>query len=40
MYTTHEYLIAAHVAEPMYIGYYSALSHHGLTEQVPGQSTS
>ncbi len=34
-YTTHEYLIAAHVAEPMYIGYYSALSHHGLTEQVP-----
>ena len=35
MYTTHEYLIAAHVAEPMYIGYYSALSHHGLTEQVP-----
>ena len=35
IYTTHEYLIAAHVAEPMYIGYYSALSHHGLTEQVP-----
>lgn len=35
MYTTHEYLIAAHVAEPMYIGYYSALSHHDLTEQVP-----
>ncbi|SFC67409.1 Transcriptional regulator, predicted component of viral defense system [Halobiforma haloterrestris] len=35
LYTPHEYLIAAHVAEPMYIGYYSALSHHGLTEQVP-----
>lgn len=35
VYTTHEYLIAAHIAEPMYIGYYSALSHHGLTEQVP-----
>ncbi len=35
LYTTHEYLIAAHVAEPMYIGYYSALSHRGLTEQVP-----
>jgi predicted transcriptional regulator of viral defense system len=34
-YTTHEYLIATHVADPMYIGYYSALSHHGLTEQVP-----
>lgn len=35
MYTTHEYLIATHVANPMYIGYYSALDHHGLTEQVP-----
>lgn len=35
VYTTHEYLIASHVAEPMYIGYYSALSHHGLTKQVP-----
>ncbi|WP_225336635.1 type IV toxin-antitoxin system AbiEi family antitoxin domain-containing protein [Halomicrobium urmianum] len=35
VYTTHEYLIAAHVSEPMYIGYYSALSHHRLTEQVP-----
>ena len=35
VYTTHEYLIASHIAEPMYIGYYSALSHHGLTEQVP-----
>jgi len=35
VYTTHEYLIAIHIAEPMYIGYYSALSHHGLTEQVP-----
>ena len=35
VYTTHEYLIATYVAKPMYIGYYSALSHHGLTEQVP-----
>ncbi|WP_303703935.1 type IV toxin-antitoxin system AbiEi family antitoxin [Haloquadratum walsbyi] len=35
MYTTHEYLIAAHVAKPMYISYYSTLSHHGLTERVP-----
>lgn len=35
VYTAHEYLIAAHVASPMYIGYYTALSHHGLTEQVP-----
>ena len=35
VYTTHEYLIASHVAEPMYVGYYTALDHHGLTEQVP-----
>jgi predicted transcriptional regulator of viral defense system len=35
LYTTHEYLIASHVAEPMYVGYYTALDHHGLTEQVP-----
>jgi len=34
-YTAHEYLIASHLAEPMYIGYYTALSHHGLTDQVP-----
>ena len=35
VYTTHEYLIASHIAEPMYVGYYTALNHHGLTEQVP-----
>jgi predicted transcriptional regulator of viral defense system len=35
VYITHEYFIASHIVEPMYIGYYSALSHHGLTEQVP-----
>lgn len=35
VYTTHEYLIASHVADPMYVGYFSALSHHGLIEQVP-----
>lgn len=35
VYTTHEYLIAAQLVSPMYIGYYSALNHHGLTEQVP-----
>lgn len=34
LYTTHEYLIASHIADPMYIGYYSALSHHGLIDQV------
>lgn len=34
-YTEHEFVIASHLAEPMYISYWSALNHHGLTEQVP-----
>jgi len=34
-YTEHEYVIADHLADPMYISYWSALDHHGLTEQVP-----
>jgi predicted transcriptional regulator of viral defense system len=34
-YTEHEFTIAAHLADPMYISYWSALNHHGLTEQVP-----
>ena len=34
-YTEHEFVIAAHLADPMYISYWSALNHHSLTEQVP-----
>lgn len=34
-YTEHEFVIASHLADPYYIGYWSALSHYGLTEQVP-----
>lgn len=34
-YTEHEFVIASHLAGPMYISYWSALNHHGLTEQVP-----
>jgi predicted transcriptional regulator of viral defense system len=34
-YTEHEFVIAAHLANPMYISYWSALNYHGLTEQVP-----
>lgn len=34
-YTEHEYIIAAHLADPMYISYWTALNHHNLTEQVP-----
>lgn len=34
-YTEHEYVIATHLAEEMYLSYWTALNHHGLTEQVP-----
>jgi predicted transcriptional regulator of viral defense system len=34
-YTEHEFVIASHLAEPMYLSYWTALNHHGLTEQVP-----
>jgi predicted transcriptional regulator of viral defense system len=34
VYTEHEFVIASALVEPMYIGYWSALNHHGLTEQV------
>ena len=34
-YTEHEFVIASHLAAPMYISYWSALNYHGLTEQVP-----
>jgi predicted transcriptional regulator of viral defense system len=34
-YTEHEFIIASHLAEPMYISYWSALNYHDLTEQVP-----
>ena len=31
----HNFLIAVHLVEPYYIGYWSAHNHHGLTEQIP-----
>lgn len=34
-YTEHEFVIASHLADSMYISYWSALNHHNLTEQVP-----
>jgi predicted transcriptional regulator of viral defense system len=34
-YSEHEFVIASHLVEPYYIGYWSALQHHGLTEQMP-----
>lgn len=35
VYTEHEFVIASHLADPMYVGYWSAMNYHGLTEQVP-----
>lgn len=34
-YTEHEFVIASHLVEPMYLSYWTALNYHGLTEQVP-----
>ena len=38
-YTAHEFYIANHLVEPMYVGFWSALGFHGLTEQVPRSVT-
>ncbi len=35
LYTEHEFLIASQLTSPYYIGFWSALNFHGLTEQVP-----
>jgi len=34
-YSEHELVIASHLAKPYYIGFWSALNFHGLTEQTP-----
>jgi len=34
-YTEHEFVIAAHLVSPYYIGYWSALNFHAFTEQTP-----
>jgi len=34
-YTEHEFVIAAHLVSPYYIGYWSALNFHVFTEQTP-----
>jgi predicted transcriptional regulator of viral defense system len=31
----HNFVIASHLIEPYYIGYWSALNHHGLSDQIP-----
>lgn len=32
---THSFLIATHLVQPSAISHWSALQHHGLTEQIP-----
>lgn len=34
-YTIHGFIIASYLVSPYYIGYWSALNYHGLTEQTP-----
>ena len=34
-HTEHGFVIASHLVEPYYIGYWSALNYHGFSEQVP-----
>jgi len=34
-FVLHNFVIASHLAEPYYVGYWSALNHHGLSEQIP-----
>jgi predicted transcriptional regulator of viral defense system len=34
-YTVHSFVIASLLVKPYYIGYWSALNYHGLTDQTP-----
>jgi predicted transcriptional regulator of viral defense system len=34
-YTVHGFVLASHLVEPYYIGYWSALNYYGFTEQTP-----
>jgi len=34
-YTLHSFVIGSLLAKPYYIGYWSALNYHGLTDQTP-----
>ncbi len=35
IYTDHEFVIASELVQPYYLGYWSAMNYHGMTEQVP-----
>jgi predicted transcriptional regulator of viral defense system len=34
-FVLHNFVIASYLVEPYYVGYWSALNHHGLSEQIP-----
>jgi predicted transcriptional regulator of viral defense system len=34
-YIIHEFVIASYLADPYYIGFWSALNYHGLSDQIP-----
>ncbi len=34
-FVVHNFVVASLLVEPYYIGYWSALNYHGLTEQIP-----
>jgi predicted transcriptional regulator of viral defense system len=36
VYTLNEFVVGSELVEPYAVGYWSALSYHGLTEQFPG----
>ena len=31
----HDFIVASYLAKPYYIGYWSALNYHGLTDEIP-----
>jgi len=37
-FVVHNFVVASMLVEPYYIGYWSALNHHGLTDQIPRTS--
>ena len=34
-FVVHSFVVASMLTEPYYVGYWSALNHHGLTDQIP-----
>jgi len=34
-FIVHDFVIASHLVKPYFIGFWSALNHHGLSDQIP-----